>query len=172
MERNIIDDPTGMDSNDKSGAWDFVLHNISQVYYNADQWETVSEEKRDITPRELDSSLMELRYDQNLPIKNIKVDSVEVSDSELVSMIHDYTQTYPEGTYYNYPQKIYFIEGGVSAIVIIPIAIKKGLIGIHMELFFRSPQFIQSLKEENKKSFSKLNLPKLSSLLNKENKGD
>lgn len=172
MENNILDDPTGIDNEDKSGAWDFVLHNISQVYYNADQWETVSEEVDGITPEELDTSIMELRYAQNLPIKNLKVDSVEVSDSELVSIMHDYTQIYPQERYYHFPQKVYFIEGGVSSIVIIPIAIKKDLVGIHMELFFKSPKFIQSLKEEDKKSINRLRFLKPSELKNRRNKGD
>lgn len=148
-ERNIIDDPTGVDILPKEEACPFILHNIEQVYDNADQWDTVSQEIPGITPKEINTYLMALRYNQNLPIKNIKVDSYTVSDPLQLAELYDYTQTYPTEIPFCCPQKIYFIEGDVSAITIIPVLTGEKETTVHMELLFKSAPFIQDIWERS-----------------------
>ena len=148
-EKNILDDPTGMDIAERDAACAFILHNIGQVYENADQWQSVSEELRDITPKEIDEYIMALRYSKNLPIKNIQVASHAISDPLQLAELYDYTQTYPEEIQSYYPQKIYFIEGGLSAITIIPILTEKNNTTVHMELLFKTAPFIKALWQKN-----------------------
>lgn len=148
-ERNIIDDPTGLDILEREQACSFILKNIEQVYENADQWGTVSEEVKGVNPDEIDSYIMALRYNQNLPIKNIKVDSYTISDPLQLAELYDYTQTYPSEISFCCPQKIYFIEGSVSAITVIPVLTEKNSTTIYMELLFKSAPFIQDIWERS-----------------------
>lgn len=149
--RNILDDPTGIDISEKENACSFILHNIEQVYENADQWQSVSEEARGITPKEIDEYIMALNYNRNLPVKNIKVSSQAISDVLKLSEIYDYIQTYPKDTTTKYPQKIYFIEGDMSAITVIPVETERNNTTVYMELLFNSPSFINDLWNENSK---------------------
>jgi hypothetical protein len=150
-ENNILDDPTGIDNIEKDKSLLFILENIEQVYENADQWQYVCEEVRDITTKDIDEYIMALNYKQDLPIKNINVSSQPISDVLKLSEIYDYIQTYPKNTPTKYPQKVYFIEGDMSAITVIPVQTESNNTTVYMELLFDSPSFINELWRENSK---------------------
>ena len=154
-DRNILDDPTGIDNIERDKSLLFILENIEQVYENADQWEEVSEEVRNITPREIDEYIMALNYAQNLPIKKIGVSSHPISDPLELLQLYDYTQSYPKEGFESYfPQKVYIIEGGMASLAVIPIYTDKDIITVHMQLLFSSPSFIRDLWTGDRKSKS------------------
>jgi len=165
-DRNILDDPTGIDNIERDKSLLFILENIEQVYENADQWEYVCEEVRDITTQDIDEYIMALNYNKNLPIKNIKVSSQPISDILKLSEVYDYIQTYPKDTPTKYPQKVYFIEGDMSAVTVIPVQTERNSTTVYMELLFDSPTFINELWRESseKKGLDSIKFVKASDL--------
>ncbi len=151
-DRNILDDPTGIDNIERDKSLLFILENIEQVYENAEQWGEVSEEVRDITPKEIDEYIMALNYAQNLPIKKISVSSHPISDPLELLQLYDYIQTYPKDTPTKYPQKVYFIDGDMSAVTVIPVQTEVNSTTVYMELLFDSPTFINKLWRQSDKS--------------------
>lgn len=150
-DRNILDDPTGIDNTERDKSLLFILENIEQIYENADQWQYVCEELADVTTQDIDEYIMALNYNKNLPIKEIKVSSYAISDILKLSEVYDYIQTYPKDTPTKYPQKVYFIEGDISAVTVIPVQTESNNTTVYMELLFDSPTFINELWRESSK---------------------
>ncbi|MGI6423526.1 MAG: hypothetical protein ACOX0X_02855 [Candidatus Dojkabacteria bacterium] len=150
MDRDqyILDDPTDIEDAQKNSATLFLLKNIQQIYHNADQWDAVSE-KVALNLKEIDSLLMGLNYSQNVDIKKIRVSFLPISDPQKLATLYDFIQTYPEDIPFSYSQKIYFIEGDISATAVIPTPIDKQRSTIHIELLFNLPLFIQEMWREN-----------------------
>lgn len=167
----ILDDPTGIDNYEKEYFCTFLSKNIGNVY-NGDQWTTVSEDITNVNPKEVDEYIMSFRYSQNLPIKNIKVDSVTIEDKNVIADIRNHTNTFPKGLLPVAPQMLYFIEGGESAIVIIPVFIDKNNLRIYLELLDSSSQIIKDyyFDKNDKKSLKGIKFIKASDLKNNKRK--
>lgn len=114
---------------------------------------------------------MSCRYSGDLPIKEIQVKSAEVSEKDILIQLYDYTEAYPEEELFLKGQKIYFIEGSISALTIIPIQLTENQMHIHMELLDRSPEFINDIwwGRHKKKSIADLPFLKPSEWKNKKN---
>jgi len=137
-----------------------ILHNILNVYQEAEEGEIVSEQLTGILPNHIDQYIMNLRYAQDLPISNLKILKSTLTDIKILSQIYDYLQSYPISNEGSFEQKIYFIEGSDSAIVVIPVLNDDKEITLHLELLHSSPQFIKDIwdKESTPTSISNIHL--------------
>ncbi len=165
-ENFFIDDPTGIDLEEKERAEMFLCHNIEQIYENSNQWTSIESENFEMTSKEVHRFIMDFRYNQNLSIKNPLINYSDVDDINELVQLYDYTGKYPEEEFMPSNQRIYFIEGRGCAISIIPIEQGNRNVTIFLELLDRSPKFIQALwkKQRERKDLRNIKFVKLEDL--------
>ena len=148
-----LDDPTEISDGKSAKACEFILQNIMQVYKNANEWDLVSEEFEGLSLEQTHSLITTLPITQSADIKQIGVSFSKITDPSILVQLYDIYQTYPKQQY-NGNQNIYFVEGGLSAIIIIPIKTSDGTITIIMQLLDSSSYFIKNIWEGKRKTQS------------------
>lgn len=152
----LYDDPTGIDDTIKQEALDFVRFNISQMLKYPNQFRVVEETVNHIDLKDIDLYLKKMKKDQDLDIKDLLIESVNITDIGKFAQICDYLEidnvNYPSRN----PQKIYFLESAESAITFIPIELDNHSVSIYIEPLESSPDLITELwainKDKKKKS--------------------
>jgi hypothetical protein len=146
----IYDDPTGIDDGIKQEALDFVRFNISQMLKYPNQYQVVEETVNQINLKDIDLYLRKMDREQDLDVKDLSIESIDITDIEKFGQICDYIQidsvNYPS----RHPQRIYFIESAYSAITLIPIELDNRSLSIYIEPLESSPDFITELWAINK----------------------
>ncbi len=144
------DDPTGIDRERMEVPYQTILTAINQVYFNADEWDIYKEViQSSINPREIDSFMSQLNYLEFLDIKLLKIDSVEFTNKDDIRRINEYVNTNPrqEALF----QKVYFINGSINSIILIPIKEDKDQLFIFSQVLHMAPQFIKDAEQKIKK---------------------
>lgn len=141
----MLDDPTGIEDCVKQEALDFIRFNIEQVLKHGREDRVVQEKVRHIDLKDIDNYLLELKRNQSLDVKDLRIRSVAVRDLEKFSELCDYVSAYDVKYPSRYEHKIYFIESGDFAITFIPTELESQEIDIYIEPLESSPDLISEM---------------------------
>ncbi|MFA5633595.1 MAG: hypothetical protein WCY00_01650 [Candidatus Dojkabacteria bacterium] len=154
------DDSTEINKEIVEVPYQTILTAINQVYFNADEWDLYEEEiESTVTPKEIDSFMLQLNYQKFLGVKSLRIDSAKFTDRDDIKEIHEYVnvnlkQETPS-------QKVYFISGSINSIVLIPVKKDKDHLSIFSQVLHMAPQLIrdaeQNIKGHNIKNLSFVN---------------
>lgn len=136
-----LDNSTGIENNAKQASLDLILHNINQMHEYGVESDIISEEVRGITLEDISKYMKKVEVDQDSPIKLLTINSVDIPGLTYTNDIYNDFQTYP--LIQIPPQRVYFIEGGSFALVMIPIPIQKDIIQIILQPLEKSAPYIQ-----------------------------
>ena len=136
-----LDDYTGIEEGAKQEALDFILHNINQMYEYGVESDVISQDVRGISLEDIDKYIRKIEVDQDSPIKLLTINSVDIPEPIYINNISNEFQTYPLTQISS--QRVYFIEGGSFALVMIPIPVKKDMIQIILQPLESSLPYIQ-----------------------------
>ena len=137
----MLDDPTGVQERSKQESLDFILHNINQMYDYGVESDVISRDVRGISLEDIDRYMRKIDVDQDSPIKLLTINSVDIAEPVYTNDLVDYFQTYllaPVSF-----QRVYIIEGGSFALVMIPIQMEKDKIQIILQPLESSLPYIQ-----------------------------
>ncbi|KUK67108.1 MAG: seg [candidate division WS6 bacterium 36_33] len=152
----LYDDPTGIDETVKQEALDFVRFNISQMLKYPNQFRVVEETVEHIDLKDIDLYLQKMEKDQDLDIKDLLIESVNITDIGKFAQICDYLEIDKVNYPLRHPQRIYFLESADSAITFIPIELDNRSVSIYIEPLESSPDLITELwainRDKKKKS--------------------
>lgn len=137
----VLDDTTGVQERFKQGSLDFILHNINQMYEYGVESDIISQDVRGISLEDINKYMKKIDVDQDSPIKLLTINAVDIPEPVYTSDLVDYFQTYPlVPTSF---QRVYFIEGGSFALVMIPIPLEEDTIQIILQPLEKSVPYIQ-----------------------------
>lgn len=136
-----LDDTTGVQERFKQESLDFILHNINQMYEYGVESDVVSQDVRGVSLEDISKYMRKIDIDQDSPIKSLTINAVDIAEPVYTSDLVDYFQTYPlaRASF----QRVYFIEGGSFALVMIPIQMEKDKIQIILQPLEKSASYIQ-----------------------------
>lgn len=154
------DDPTGIDRERMEVPYQTILTAINQVYFNADEWDLYEEEiESSVTPKEIDSFMSQLNYQELLDIKLLRINSVVFTNEDDIKEIHEYVNVNLKQE--TSSQKVYFISGSINSIVLIPVKKDKDHLSVFSQVLHIAPQLIrdaeQNIKGHNIKNLSFVN---------------
>ena len=136
-----LDDPTGIEERAKQESLDFILHNINQMYEYGVESNIISQDVRGITLEDINKYMKKIDVDQDSPIKKLTINAVDIPEPFYTNQITNEFQTYPLTQIPS--QRVYFIEGGSFALVMIPIPLEKETIQIILQPLESSLPYIQ-----------------------------
>ena len=136
-----LDDYTDIEEGAKQEALDFILHNINQMYEYGVESDVISQDVRGISLEDIDKYIRKIEVDQDSPIKLLTINSVDIPEPIYINNISNEFQTYPLTQISS--QRVYFIEGGSFALVMIPIQMEKDTIQIILQPLEKSASYIQ-----------------------------
>jgi len=136
-----LDDYTGIEEGAKQEALDFILHNINQMYEYGVESDVISQDVHGISLEDIDKYIRKIEVDQDSPIKLLTINSVDIPEPIYINNISNEFQTYPLTQISS--QRVYFIEGGSFALVMIPIQMEKDTIQIILQPLEKSASYIQ-----------------------------
>ncbi len=137
----VLDDPTGVQERSKQESLDFILHNINQMYEYGVESDVISQDVRGISLEDINRYMRKIEIDQDSPIKLLTINSVDIPEPFYTNDISNEFQTYPLTQISS--QRVYFIEGGSFALVMIPIPIERNNIQIILQPLESSLPYIQ-----------------------------
>lgn len=137
----MLDDPTGIEDNARQESLNFILHNINQMYDYGVESDVISQDVRGISLEDIDRYMKKIDVDQDSPIKRLTINSTDIYEPTYTNEIVNDFQTYPLTSV---PfQRVYFIEGGSFALIMVPIQIGKDTIQIILQPIESSLPYIQ-----------------------------
>jgi len=136
-----LDDSTRIEEAHKQEALSFILHNIDQMYEYGVESDIISDEVSDVTLEDIDRYMNKISVDQDSPIKLLTVNATNIIDPVYTNDIVNDFQAYPL-TPISF-QRVYFIEGGSFALVMLPIVMANGKIQIILQPLESSLSYIQ-----------------------------
>jgi len=137
-----LDDPTGTEDNAKQESLTFILHNINQMYDYGVESDVISQDVRGVSLEDVSKYMKKIEVDQDSPIKKLTINSTDIYEPTYTNDTLDVFQTYPLPSV---PfQRVYFIEGGSFALVMLPILLEKDTIQIILQPLESSLPYIQN----------------------------
>jgi len=137
----MLDDTTGIEDSAKQESLNFILHNINQMYDYGVESDVISQDVRGISLGDIHRYMTKIEVDQDSPIKKLTINFTDIFEPTYTNDITNDFQTYPLSSI---PfQRVYFIEGGSFALVMIPIQLEKDIIQIILQPLESSLQYIQ-----------------------------
>lgn len=136
-----LDDATRIEEGSKQESLDFILHNIDQMYEYGVESDVISQDVRGVSLEDINRYMRKIGVDQDSPIKLLTINAVDIPDPLYTNDIANDFQTYPLAPISF--QRVYFIEGGSFALVMIPIPIQKDTIQIVLQPLEKSAPYIQ-----------------------------
>jgi hypothetical protein len=143
-----IDNHTGIEDAAKQRPLDFIRENLEKIPKSMKEGEVVDEIVEDVSLRDVYHYITQIKANQDLDLKDLRIRYVSIRDLEQFATICDYRLIHNVKFPTNEEQRVYFIESSNFATTLIPIQLDDGSLNIFMEPLDSSPELIRQMFAE------------------------